>query len=153
MRSAVAYLAYRSSSFAENSCEHPFLAIYPHGIADVLAAAARHLISGVLASSGDCKWSCDPAMSGDPLDAVGQGHAWYGYNLVSGAVDVCSYHIICTIRSPFLSFTVLCYCLRDMKRRHCVKIPYDVSYTFTSIGSGFGIKTMKPRVANIIANE
>lgn len=22
-------------------------------------------------------------MSGDPLDAVGQGHAWYGYNLVS----------------------------------------------------------------------
>ena len=27
-------------------------------------------------------------MSGDPLDAVGQGHAWYGYNLVSAATNV-----------------------------------------------------------------
>lgn len=26
-------------------------------------------------------------MSVDPLDAVGQGHAWYGYNLVNREVQ------------------------------------------------------------------
>lgn len=60
----------------------------------MLAACRMHVRRLTFSSCVDfifflCAWrvfaelrSATVDMSGDPLDAVGQGHGWYGYNLV-----------------------------------------------------------------------